>query len=121
MALDLTTPEAVGFAARGMADRIREHDPDIRIAGFTIQPMVRHAGAIELIAGISEDAQFGPVVLFGRGGREVESEGDRALALPPLNLGLARRDHRAYPGRPAARGHARPRRRRRRCGRALRW
>ena len=91
VALDLTTPEAVGFAARGMADRIREHDPNIRITGFTLQPMVHHAGAIELIAGISEDAQFGPVVLFGRGGREVESEGDRALALPPLNLGLARR------------------------------
>ena len=36
-----------------------------------------------------EDAQFGPVLLFGQGGTAVEVVGDRALALPPLNLALA--------------------------------
>jgi acetyltransferase len=37
-----------------------------------------------------EDAQFGPVLLFGQGGTAVEVIADRAVALPPLNGKLAR-------------------------------
>jgi acetyltransferase len=36
------------------------------------------------------DAQFGPFLLFGQGGTAVEIVADRAVALPPLNLRLAR-------------------------------
>jgi len=52
--------------------------------------MVSRPGAHELIAGIGSDAVFGPVMLFGHGGTAVEAIGDRAVALPPLNLVLAR-------------------------------
>jgi acetyltransferase len=52
--------------------------------------MARRPGAHELILGIVEDAQFGPVVLFGQGGTAVEVIQDKALALPPLNMALAR-------------------------------
>ncbi len=45
----------------------------------------------ELIIGSSQDAQFGPVLLFGTGGTLVEVFKDRALGLPPLNTTLARR------------------------------
>jgi acetyltransferase len=45
----------------------------------------------ELILGSSIDSQFGPVILFGSGGKLVEVYKDRALALPPLNTNLARR------------------------------
>ena len=45
----------------------------------------------ELIVGSSLDPQFGPVLLFGSGGKLVEVYQDRALALPPLNTTLARR------------------------------
>ncbi len=45
----------------------------------------------ELIVGSSLDLQFGPVLLFGSGGKLVEVYQDRALALPPLNTTLARR------------------------------
>lgn len=58
--------------------------------GVTVQPMVVHDG-VELIVGSSVDPQFGPVILFGSGGRMVEVFKDRALALPPLNTTLARR------------------------------
>ncbi len=58
--------------------------------GVTVQPMVTRDG-IELIVGSSIDPQFGPVLLFGSGGRMVEVHKDRALALPPLNTTLARR------------------------------
>jgi acetyltransferase len=33
---------------------------------------------------------FGPVILFGQGGTAVEAIADRAVALPPLNMALAR-------------------------------
>src|SRR5262249_39217089 len=63
----------------------REH-----FQGVTVQPMVRQSG-YELILGSSIDAQFGPVMLFGSGGRLVEVYQDRALALPPLTSTLVRR------------------------------
>jgi acetyltransferase len=44
----------------------------------------------ELILGVFSDALFGPVLLFGHGGTAVEVINDKALALPPLNLKLAR-------------------------------
>ena len=52
--------------------------------------MIRRPGAYELIVGVTTDRQFGPMLLFGHGGTAVEVINDRALALPPLNLHLAR-------------------------------
>src|SRR5262249_3564599 len=37
-----------------------------------------------------DDPTFGPVIVFGRGGTAVEVIGDKALALPPLDVALAR-------------------------------
>jgi acetyl coenzyme A synthetase (ADP forming)-like protein len=45
----------------------------------------------ELMLGSSVDARFGPVLLFGAGGRLVEFMRDYVLGLPPLNATLARR------------------------------
>jgi acetyltransferase len=39
---------------------------------------------------MTEDMQFGPAILFGEGGTAVETIGDTAIALPPLNMQLAR-------------------------------
>jgi len=90
VALDLDAPQGVLRAARHMEERLRSHQPAARLAGYTVQPMVRRPGAVELIAGIASDAIFGPVVLFGQGGTAVEVIGDRAVGLPPLNSNLAR-------------------------------
>ena len=62
---------------------------DAKVQGFTVQPMARRAGAFELIAGMSTDPVFGPVLLFGEGGTAVEVVADSAVALPPLNVKLA--------------------------------
>ncbi len=43
------------------------------------------AAAVELIAGLQLDEQFGPVVVAGAGGIFVEVLGDVALRLPPLD------------------------------------
>ena len=89
--------------------------PEARIAGVAIYPMVIRPKARELIAGIADDPTFGPVVVFGQGGTAVEVISDKALALPPLDLKLARdligrtqvsRVLKAYRNVPAADEHA---------------
>jgi acetyltransferase len=64
--------------------------PDGSFQGVTVQPMIKTSG-YELILGSSTDPQFGPVLVFGLGGRLVEVLRDRAHALPPLTTTLARR------------------------------
>ncbi len=88
--LGIADPWAVHEAARTMLENLRAARPDARIEGLTVQPMADARGAHELIVGMTDDALFGPVILFGQGGTAVEVLGDQALALPPLNLHLAR-------------------------------
>lgn len=88
--LDLATPEAVHSAAIDMLARIGTLLPGARIDGFTVSAMIRRSRAHELIAGVSVDATFGPLVMFGAGGTAVEVLADTSLALPPLDLQLAR-------------------------------
>jgi acetyltransferase len=52
--------------------------------------MVVRQKARELILGLACDPTFGAVIVFGRGGTAVELINDKALALPPLDLQLAR-------------------------------
>ena len=87
--LDLRSPAAVREAAEAMVERLRNTQPDARIDGFTVEPMVERPDALELIIGVTEDPQFGPVILFGHGGTAVEILADTTLALPPLNMNLA--------------------------------
>jgi len=88
--LNLTTGAAVRRAAQEIIDRARAMRPGAAISGVTVHPMIVRAKSRELIAGIADDATFGPVVVFGRGGTAVEVINDKALALPPLDLNLAR-------------------------------
>ena len=89
VALDLASPQAVREATLSMLARVAALAPEARITGVTVHPMIQRPQGRELIAGLAEDPTFGPVVLFGRGGKAVEVINDRALALPPLDLGLA--------------------------------
>jgi len=88
--LGLTTKGAVRSAACEVMAKARQARPDARIDGVMIQPMIVRPGARELILGIAEDPTFGPVMAFGRGGTAVEIINDKALALPPLDMNLAR-------------------------------
>ncbi|MGD8540868.1 MAG: bifunctional acetate--CoA ligase family protein/GNAT family N-acetyltransferase [Desulfobacteraceae bacterium] len=90
VALDLETPAAVRAAAVAMLRLVQTARPEARTQGFTVQPMIARRETHELIVGMIEDPQFGPVVLFGHGGTAVEVIADKALALAPLNMHLAR-------------------------------
>jgi acetyltransferase len=88
--LNLASAPAVRNAAAEILDRARTIRPDARIAGVIVQPMIVRPQARELIAGFADDPTFGPVIVFGRGGTAVEVIDDKALALPPLDMKLAR-------------------------------
>jgi acetyltransferase len=90
VALDLSSPLDARRAAEEIAARIARARPDARIQGFTVQDMIRRPRAHELILGVADDPIFGPTVLFGAGGTAVEVIRDTAVALPPLDLKLAR-------------------------------
>ena len=87
--LNLASEAAVREAAAGILERARQARPQARIDGVVVQPMITRPKARELICGLADDATFGPVVVFGRGGTAVEVIDDKALALPPLDLRLA--------------------------------
>jgi acetyltransferase len=88
--LNLGNENAVREAAETILKRARAVKPKARIAGLTVHPMIVRFHARELIAGIASDATFGPIIAFGSGGTAVEVIDDKALALPPLDLALAR-------------------------------
>src|SRR6516165_6816829 len=91
VALDLGNADRVSEEAAAMLDHVTRARPEARLYGFVVQPMVRRAGAVELVAGLVEDPVFGPLVAFGHGGTAVEIFHDSSLELPPLNALLARR------------------------------
>lgn len=90
MILDLQSDEAMRAAANSLADYFRNRYPDTPLAGFVVQKMERRPDSLILSAGIFIDPQFGPVIRFGKGGKATELQDDQAVALPPLNMSLAK-------------------------------
>jgi acetyltransferase len=88
--LDIASAEEAERITRQMLRDIKAASPDALIEGVTVQPMIRHRNAYELILGITTDPTFGPVVLFGAGGTGVEAIGDTAMSLTPLDMRIAR-------------------------------
>lgn len=88
--LNLKNAEAVKQAFEEIRSSVSALLGSHHFQGVTVQPMVKTDG-FELILGSSIDEQFGPIILFGQGGALVEVFKDNALALPPLNMTLARR------------------------------
>jgi acetyltransferase len=88
--LDIEGGAAAKASAEAMLARVAKAAPKARIEGFLVQEMVRRPRAYELIVGMAVDSTFGPFLLFGHGGVAVEVIGDKAVALAPLNMALAR-------------------------------
>ena len=86
--LDLESESDVRRAYHSLLENVQKKRPDVRIEGVLVEKMwdVQH----ELLIGTVKDAVFGPVIVFGLGGSATEIWQDRAIALPPLNLALAK-------------------------------
>ncbi len=82
VALNLDTPTAVSEAFDAILQHAQVAAPAAHIEGVFVQQMI--ASGQEVIAGAVQDPQFGPLIMFGSGGVEVEGLKDVAFALAPL-------------------------------------
>ncbi|SNY79927.1 bifunctional acetate--CoA ligase family protein/GNAT family N-acetyltransferase [Pantoea sp. GL120224-02] len=88
--LYLRSCEEVEQAAEAIFDRVRHTHPQARIDGLLVQSMANRAGAQELRVVVEQDPLFGPIIMLGEGGVEWQADKQAAVALPPLNMTLAR-------------------------------
>jgi acetyltransferase len=88
--LNLADASEIQKSFREIRSTVQEQFGLEHFLGVTVQPMVQ-TGGYDIIVGSTIDPQFGPVLLFGSGGRLLDFYNDRSLALPPLNMTLARR------------------------------
>ena len=87
--LNLNDANEVEQTAFAMLIRIKNTYPDAIIEGFSLQKMAPRAGANELRIAIKTEPNFGPVILLGEAGTGLEYA-QAAVALPPLNMNLAK-------------------------------
>jgi len=83
VALNLNSPEKIREAYHALLERVSEALPAVESRGVLLQPFL--AEGQEVIVGMVRDEQFGPLVMFGSGGVEVEVIGDVAFELTPLS------------------------------------
>jgi acyl-CoA synthetase (NDP forming) len=83
VALNLRTPDEVRAAFERIVVSVRSYKPDAAIEGIVVAAQV--SGAVEMMAGVTVDPQFGPVVVTGLGGIFVEVLNDVAMRLPPFD------------------------------------
>lgn len=81
--LGLDKASEVSRAYSEMMISIKQKISQARIEGVSVQKMV--TSGVELIIGMSNDPQFGPVIMFGLGGVLVEVLKDVSFRLVPVN------------------------------------
>jgi acyl-CoA synthetase (NDP forming) len=81
--LNLEDAEALGAAYDRMMSAVKAAQPSARIDGVSVQTMAKPG--TEVIVGMTKDAQFGPVLMFGLGGVLVEVLKDVAFRIVPID------------------------------------
>jgi acyl-CoA synthetase (NDP forming) len=101
--LNLETEEQAGQAYDDIIAAVKRQYPDAVIQGVSVQKMARPG--VEVIIGVSKDAQFGPVIMFGLGGILVEILKDVSFRIVPLEKRDAREMIREIKGYPVLEGY----------------
>ena len=86
--LDIASPEELKQTYNRMMEKLATAGRLAEVRGVTVQKMAGEG--IELIAGITHDATFGPVILFGLGGIYTELFKDSVIRIQPLTDADAR-------------------------------
>ena len=81
--LNIKDTESAPKCLRADDETVKAAKPEARIDGVHIQRQIPKGQ--EVIVGMVRDPQFGPLMMFGSGGVEVEGLKDVAFALAPLN------------------------------------
>jgi acetate---CoA ligase (ADP-forming) len=90
VALNLSTPDEVRAAYARVLASARRYARDARVRGVLVQPMAPPGR--EVILGVKRDATFGPLVMAGLGGVDVEVLKDVVLSPVPLRDDRQARD-----------------------------
>ncbi len=101
--LGLGSADEARAAFDEMVASAKQAVPDARIEGVAVQRMAEPG--IEVIVGMTTDAQFGPVLMFGLGGVLVEVLKDVAFRIVPLMPRDARQMVREIQGFPLLEGY----------------
>ena len=101
--LNLGTAEEVTAAFDAIVASAKRATPDAPIEGVSVKRMAEPG--IEVIAGMTMDAQFGPVLMFGLGGVLVEVLKDVAFRVVPITARDARQMVRDIQGFPILQGY----------------
>ncbi len=88
--LYLRNADEVKAATQAIIERVKQNFPQARIHGLLVQSMANRAGTQELRIAIEQDEIFGPLIMLGEGDIDWVHETQAAVALPPLNMALAR-------------------------------
>jgi acetyltransferase len=86
----LNSEAAIMDSCRYLMEEYKSHFPNSGFLGFAVQRSYQHVGGIEFSVGITRDSLFGPLVVCGAAGAQINVMTDRQIALPPLNMVLAR-------------------------------
>jgi acetyltransferase len=80
--LGVDSPENASEAYTRIAQQVLQHLPEAKIDGVLMEEMAGHG--VEVIIGGSRDDKFGPMIMFGLGGRMVEVWKDVNFRLAPM-------------------------------------
>jgi len=86
--LGLSTPENVREAAKNILASASRYAPQAKIDGISVQQMA--LSGVEIVLGVKNDRQFGPLIAAGLGGIMVELLDDTAVRLAPVGGETAR-------------------------------
>jgi acyl-CoA synthetase (NDP forming) len=100
--LGLKTSKKVESAYEEILSSVKQKYPQAMIDGISVQKMARPG--VEVIIGMTKDAQFGPVLMFGLGGIFVELLKDVSFRIVPLAKEDAREMIREIKGYPMLEG-----------------
>lgn len=101
--LGLKTLKQVGQAYDEIMAAVRQSYPTAKVDGVSVQKMARPG--TEVIIGMTKDAQFGPVLMFGLGGILVELLKDVSFRIVPLDREDAREMIHGIKGYPLLEGY----------------
>jgi acetyltransferase len=82
VALGVQDAGGVRASFRRLVDAVRSELPEAPIDGIVVQPM--YGEGLDILVGVRRDDQFGPLVVVGSGGTEVELLRDIMTGLAPL-------------------------------------
>jgi len=86
----LAGQQSIKEACQRLTHLLKKHFPGSQFKGFSVQASFQFSSGVGFSIGITTDPVFGPLIVCGAAGDDVNVMQDRCVALPPLNMVLAR-------------------------------